>query len=386
MLANTRKITKLSAGPGIGARFNSTHKVLLLLIVMNLLWGASWVPYKVILSEMPVPVFACVRLILAVLLLAPFAIRDMRAQVRAGGQRFGMKQLPRLLILTLVGVVLNNIFLYNGATLAPATDASLLAISETLFTAMLAWLFLHERFGLLKLLGLALGAFGVYVLVAQGLYLPHLSGNGQALGDLLLLVGFGFESLYTLLGASSARRYPPLALLTATNLAGLLFWGPAAVVSMREQHWALPVLDWQGVASLTYLILVCSVIGYAVWFKTLRRAEASLASVTLFVQPLAGALVGAVLLGEVFTIFHVFGGGLVVVSLGLLVWGASRAGSVRPNMLKVGTGTPASVEYVALGAGAELGERLGQSFEQVLGSVEAGLLYSVPPSKMGYEL
>jgi drug/metabolite transporter (DMT)-like permease len=293
----------------------------------------------------------------ASLLLLPFGIRDMRRHLQAGGPRFGWKNLPRLILLSLVGVILNNVLLYNGAALAPATDASLLAITETLFTALLAWVFLREHFPLLKILGLALGAFGVYILVAQGFNLPQLSGSNQTTGDLLLLGGFAFESLYTLLGASSARRFPPLALIAATNLVGLVFWGPSAVVSLQAQNWQMPTIDWQGLAALAYLIVICSVVGYAVWFKTLRRAEASMASVTLFVQPLAGSIVGFLLLGEILTIFNLIGGILVVVSLGLLVISTSKK-CKQPT--KDTLGTPASIEYVALGNSDGLPERVEQ--------------------------
>lgn len=303
--------------PIIG-RLSRTQKMLLMLLVMNVLWGAAWVPYKVILSEWPVPVFAFVRSLLTVLILAPLALRAMRHHRLAGGIKFGWKQMPRLALLTLVGVVLNNVFLYSGASIAPVTDASLLAITETLFTTFLAWFFFKERFTGAKTIGLALGAFGVYVLVAQGFYLPNFGQSGQALGDLLLLLGFGFESLYTLLGTGSSRRFPPIALITATNLMGMLFWGPAAAFSLQQQNWVFPALDWQGIASLAYLVLVFSVIGYLIWFKTLRHVEASLVSTTLFVQPLAGSFIGFALLGETLSLFNLVGGGLIALSLGLL--------------------------------------------------------------------
>ena len=200
------------------------------------------------------------------------------------------------------------------------------------------------------------------------------------MGDLLLLIGFGFEALYTLLGASSAKRFPPLALIVATNAVGLLFWTPAAVISMNERNWVLPRLDLQGLAALLYLVIVCSVIGYAVWFKTLRHAEASMASVTLFVQPLSGSLVGFLLLGEVFGLFSLVGGGLVVVSLGLIAFSANRKTTTTEEAI----GLAGSAEYVALGASAALSEKFGQTLEQAISSIEnlegAESSHEQPPS------
>jgi hypothetical protein len=89
----------------------------------------------------------------------------------------------------------------------------------------------------------------------------------------------------------------------------------------------------------------------------LRHAEASIASVTLFVQPLAGSIVGFLLLGEILTIFNLIGGILVVVSLGLLV---ISTGKKRQQPAKETLGTPASIEYVALGNSDGLPERVEQ--------------------------
>ncbi len=340
------------------------HKTLAILVMMNGLWGASWLPYKVVLEQLPVPVYAALRVLLVSVILLPFAWHDLRQHRKAGGAKPGLKNLPRLFLLALIGVVLNNLFVFNGAHLATATDASLLAITETLFTALLAWLFLKERFPLGKLLGLVLGAFGVYLLVAKGLYLPNIANGGQALGDLFLLVGFGFEALYTLLAAGSVRRFPPLVIIVGTNLVALLFWVPAALITLAQAGWIMPTLHWSGLAALVYLVLICGALGYSIWFKALRRVEPGLISATLFIQPLIGVAIGAVLLQEKLTLVTLVGGALVVASLALISLSAGASHSHAPLTGALGSNGSAAYSEIALDEPER--RRLGRALSEAL--------------------
>jgi drug/metabolite transporter (DMT)-like permease len=360
--AEELKLNTVTKSTSLGKRAD-LNKTLAVLVLLNALWGASWVPYKVALEQLPVPVYAALRVLLVGLVLLPFALRDLRKHLKAGGAKPGLKNLPRLLLLALVGVVLNNLLVFNGAQLATATDASLLAITETLFTALLAWIFLKERFPLLKLAGLLTGAFGVYLLVAKGLYLPKIGNGGAMLGDLLLLGGFGFEALYTLLAASSVRRFPPLVVIVGTNLTALLFWGPAAAFTLAQANWQLPTIDWAGLASITYLVLVCGAVGYSIWFKALRRAEPGLISITLFIQPLVGVAIGALLLNEQLSLMTLLGGGLVVASLALIMTGAtSHAHSEGTNEL----GSHGGAAYAEIALSEPERQRLGRALSEAL--------------------
>ncbi len=338
------------------------NKTLALLVILNGLWGAAWVPYKIVLEQMPIPVYAALRVLLVSAVLLPFAIVDLRRHLRAGGVRPSLKNLPRLALLALIGVVLNNMLVFNGALLTTATDASLLAITETLFTALLAWLFLKERFPPLKLLGLAIGAFGVYLLVAKGFYLPQVANGGQVLGDLLLLFGFGFEALYTLLAAGSVRRFPPLVVIVGVNLTSLLFWGPAAGITLAQSDWQWPQLDWRAVAGIAYLALICGALGYSIWFKALRRVEPGLVSTTLFLQPLVGMGIGTLLLNEKLTSMTLLGGGLVIASLVLIVQGSTHSSLHSTGEL----GSNGSASYAEIALDDPQRQRLGQALSEAL--------------------
>jgi drug/metabolite transporter (DMT)-like permease len=70
-----------------------------------------------------------------------------------------------------------------------------------------------------------------------------------------------------------------------------------------------------------YLGIVITGLGYLVWNWALERVSASRAAIYLNVQPLVGALLGVVWLGEPLSVFTVAGGALVVLGLWLAVTG-----------------------------------------------------------------
>ena len=67
-------------------------------------------------------------------------------------------------------------------------------------------------------------------------------------------------------------------------------------------------------------------LGYLVWNWALERVSASRAAIYLNVQPLVGALLGVVWLGEPLSVFTVAGGTLVVLGLWLAVTGRPVSG------------------------------------------------------------
>jgi drug/metabolite transporter (DMT)-like permease len=155
--------------------------------------------------------------------------------------------------------------------------------------------------------------------------IPAFSGSVVAhwAGDMLLVVaGLAYAS-YSLVGRGVLTRRPPLP-VTAWSIA----WGAAAMVPLVAWEWAAgvrpdptPTAVW----GVLYLGVVITALGYLVWNWGLGRVPAPRAAIYLNLQPLAGALLGIVLLGEVLTVLVAAGGLLVMAGLTLTIKpGAAR--------------------------------------------------------------
>ena len=138
-------------------------------------------------------------------------------------------------------------------------------------------------------------------------------------GDLLLVLsGLAYAS-YTLLGRAVLLRHSALA-VTARSIV----WGAIAMAPLAAIEWlagARPSLDVRGVGGALYLAIVITALGYLVWNWGLGRIGAPRAAIFITLQPIAGAVLGVLLLHEPLTAFTLAGGVLIVSGLWLTVTG-----------------------------------------------------------------
>jgi drug/metabolite transporter (DMT)-like permease len=132
-------------------------------------------------------------------------------------------------------------------------------------------------------------------------------------GDLVLVVAGVAYASYSLLGRRVLERHPPLGVTIRS-----LVWGAAALLPIAALEWAAgarPIWSATAVSGTLYLAVVITALGYVVWNWALARVPAPRAAIFLNVQPIVGALLGAVVLGEPLTVFTAAGGILVVTGL-----------------------------------------------------------------------
>jgi drug/metabolite transporter (DMT)-like permease len=218
-----------------------------------------------------------------------------------------------LLGLGVLGIAINALLGYWGISLTTATDAALLIAGEVLFTTVLAVMLAGEHLDKLRGLGLVTGALGVVVLIAGGASEALPLAPARPLGDVLILVGLGFEAAYTVLGTRLAHRYDPLTVLTLSVSGSCLVWLP--VIGLYAIQGALRAPSLVGGAGVLYLALVNSVVCYLVWFSVLRRAGATLGALSLMAQPVVGATLGVLVLGDPVLPSTLIGGACVLACL-----------------------------------------------------------------------
>jgi drug/metabolite transporter (DMT)-like permease len=288
------------------------------LIAVNIIWGSTYVIAKVALEMVAPPLLAALRFTLATGLLWAILLLAARGEptprlspLRAitGADRW------RAIGFGLIGVGAGYLLAYWGVNLTTATDASLMIIGEIIFTSMLAAMVAGERLGRWRGLGLLVGASGVLILVLGNA--ADLAGDQRgtlrALGDLLVLSGIFCEAVYTVFGARLARRVEPLVLIAYAYAGSMVVWAPVIFWHLVAGYSL--ALNWSTGLAILYLAALPSVLCHLVWFSVIRQSGANLGAMSLFVQPVVGALLGILLLGEPVTVGLVAGAVLIFVAL-----------------------------------------------------------------------
>jgi drug/metabolite transporter (DMT)-like permease len=276
-----------------------------------MLWATSYVAGKYAMNDVSPTMMLALRMILSACILLPLLF------IRRKDLRLSWKDLPQLAFLSLIGFVLNKLLEYGGLNLTTASDVALLITGESLFTALLSWVLLHETFRTRSLLALLPGILGVYLIVEQGV-LPNLPGGGglwRFVGDVLVILSLLIEAFYSVRGKTLLLRHSPLLITAASIVGSVLVWAPVAGGELLLGGHLPTISTW---LSIAWMALFCTVLPYLGWFAGLAKIEGSLASATLFVQPLMGTLLAIVLLHDQLTPATITGGLLIIVSVYLI--------------------------------------------------------------------
>ena len=205
---------------------------------------------------------------------------------------------------------LEFVCIYLGMFYTDAARAVILVNTSPFVVALGAYLFLGERLGLFKIIGLVLAFVGVY-LVFHGK--PKTWSSSMLFGDILELgaaVLWGATTIY--IKKYLAGRVHPI----HTFLYQLVFSIPIIFLCsfLLEEKWILNV-NTAAVLALLYASIIVAFASYLTWFKLIHTYPVSQLAVFTFLSPFFGVTAGIVILGEQLTAGLLFG--LLFVSAGI---------------------------------------------------------------------
>lgn len=287
----------------------------LVLLAANLVYATSYAATRVVLEDVPPATLALARLLLGGAVLVPFARRLPLGVPLDRGEALQVR------LMGLLGFGAAFALGNWGLERSTATNAALLITLEPTSLMLLGPLLLGERLTRHEAIGGALTVAGALLVVSDGL--PGLGGGlfPHWRGDALLVLSALAYASYSLLGRRVLVRHgaAPVTLRS-------LLWGIPLLVPLAAAEWLggqRPAWTLPAVAGTLYLSVVITALGYLAWNWALERVPASRAAAFLNVQPVAGALLGVLLLGEPLSAFTLLGGALVVVGLVAATWPAA---------------------------------------------------------------
>lgn len=291
----------------------------LLLLLLSLLWGASFFFGKIAVSEWPplAVVLARVGLAAAALLVV---VRLAGLSMRVGRSMwlafFGMGLLNNLIPFGLI---------FWGQTQIASGLASILNATTPLFGVMVAHVFgKDEKASGLKLAGVVAGIVGVAILMGP----DAVGGLGSALlpqlACLAAALSYGFAALY----GRRFRELPPLVTAAGQVSATTLMTIPLVLIA--NPPWLLPVPSLKVVLALVGLALLSTALAYVIFFRIMRRAGGTNVILVTFLVPVSAILLGSVFLGEALLPRHFLGMGAIAVGLLLIDGRIAKVARLRP--------------------------------------------------------
>ncbi|MAT96340.1 MAG: EamA family transporter [Anaerolineaceae bacterium] len=297
-------------------------KNFLLLILLAALWGPSFLFIKVAVAEIPPLTLVLGRVGLAAVLLTVFLLVQ-------------GKSLPRSRTiwrhLAMMGLVHNAIpfVLFGwGEQYIDSALASILNGTVPLFTIVLAHYFVaDDRLTPAKVIGVLIGFGGLLLLITPS-FGDGLQGTTWGLVAVTLAcLLYGVAIVYS---RNNLRGLPPLVAPAGQMIMATIYLLPLSLLVDRPFSLALPSLP--AIGSMLALGVLGTAVAFVVYYRLLETAPASYVSMTTYVIPVFGVILGVLVLNEQLT-WHAYAGFALILLGVMIVNGLLKVGGKRPLTL-----------------------------------------------------
>jgi drug/metabolite transporter (DMT)-like permease len=278
-----------------GGLFNQPY---LLLSLTSLFWAGNTVVGRFIAGHVPPVSFAFIRWAGAFLLVLPFAVPHLARDWPAIRKHAGL-----MTMLALTGFSIYNAMAYYGLQYTSAINGLLLQSTGPLFVGLWSFVLFGDRLSARQAGGICISLTGVIVIVCHGSF-DVLIGIGFNRGDVVLVVALLFYAYYT----AALRQRPqmhPLSFLAVAMGWGALLLVPALAWEIASGRTF--ALDTANLASIAYVCLFPSLLGYLFLNRGIELIGANRAAPFLHLIPVFGSVMAIAFLGEHFELYHAVG-------------------------------------------------------------------------------
>ena len=291
------------------SNFLSSFSINLLLVIPPILWGGNFVVGRYIGTEISAPWLNLLRWSVALAVLLPFALRDLwknQREIRA--------DFPRLILLSMLGVIGSNTATYSALQSMSASQGSTVYALTPFFIIVLKSLYSGtvpssrvQLAAIISLIGIA---------IARNWSPDELSITAMQPVWMMVLAALCWAS-YCVLLSEFCIRSSPLSSFIVQILIGValqgtvvfLIWGPLDTNT----------LSGNVILGVSYLGVFAAALAFLIWNIGLRHTRVRAAGVFMNLVPVSGLIFAWVFLSEDFESHEI--AGILLVSSGIaLSW------------------------------------------------------------------
>lgn len=278
----------------------------LLLILLSLLWGGSFLFHAMSVHELPPLTLVLGRVGLAAMILVPV--------VYVSGLRLpsGLRAWLPFLVLALLNNVFPFLLIARGQREIASGLASVLGATTPLFAVIFAHLIPGgEKMTAHRLAGVIVGISGVAVLVGP----EALIGNTSSLLGMMLMLGATTFYAIAVQWGRQFRDTPPLVTSATQLTCSTMVLLPLALTI--DQPWQIPIPSSSAIGAVIALAVLSTALAYIVFFRIMAVSGPINTTLVALLIPVSAIGFGTIILGEVLLPRHI--AGALVIGLALII-------------------------------------------------------------------
>lgn len=247
------------------------------------------------------------RWFVAAVLLVPFTVKPLiaaKSVLRANWKH--------ILVLSLMGVVLQNMLVYQAGRTASVINMALLGTAGPIFLVVFSRIFLHTPILFKQVIGFSFALAGVLIIITKG-HIFDLENFTLVSGDLWMLAMTVTFGVYGIFQTKKIEGISSFSLLAAMIFTGVLILLPFFLISLA----VAPVhsLSGKAAAIIIYMGVFPSIFSYLCWDVALEKIGALKCGMMYYLMPVLSSIEAYFILGEKMSGAQLAGGILVVLGV-----------------------------------------------------------------------
>ncbi|MFG6121484.1 DMT family transporter [Thalassobacillus sp. B23F22_16] len=271
-------------------------------------------------AEAPASIIANYRLLIAVLIMAPYILWKYRHE-------FSKISWMDWILACFAGIflALHFILWFESLNYTSVASSVVLVTMQPIFAFLGTYLFFQERFTAGSLLSMVITLTGS-VIIGWGDF--QISGMAL-LGDILALLGGAMVTGYFLLGQNLRKR---LSLMTYTFVVYAMASAVLIIYNLILQHpfTGYPSDHWWIFIALA---IIPTFFGHTMFNWALRWLSTSTISMSILFEPLGASILAYIILGEMITWEQWLGGTIVIFGLMMFIFSTTK--KVAPKLTRL---------------------------------------------------
>lgn len=259
---------------------SKTLQAHLALLLVNVIYGAN---YSIAKQVMPVYVqpFAFVIMRVGGALILFWIVSALFIR-----EKIAVKDLPRVALLAVVGVALNQLMFLKGLSITTPINASIIMISNPIVVLIIASFVLKEKISLNKIVGIVFGIAGALLMLTFNKNFSF--GSETITGDMMILINSISWACYVVLVKPLMLKYNTFTVVKWVFLFGFIYVLPFGFSQFKEVSWsAMPNEIWYDVL---FVVVGTTFMAYVLNTYALRALSPSVVSIYIYLQPFLATL------------------------------------------------------------------------------------------------
>ena len=188
----------------------------------------------------------------------------------------------RLFFASLTGMCINMLSFFKGLELSTPVNSGIFATTTPIIILLLSYLFLREKIGMQKFLGITMGFAGALTLVLYDVQNTTYAPNVM-LGNILFIINSIFFSGFIIVVKPLSEKYHIVTIMKWLFLIGFILTLPITVEEYTQVVWLAMPLD--AVWRIAFVVLGTTFSTYLLNLYALKNLQASTVGAFAYAQP-----------------------------------------------------------------------------------------------------